>query len=610
MTNEAPVIKKIKVSVWKDLFKIILKNKKQLYMMVFFAVTLAVLDILSMILNQYAIDEFITNGNFNHFNVFIWLNVGLAIAFGIAVFGFIYLGGYIESYVSFDLREEAFKTLQKLSFSYYDVTPQGTIMSRMTSDARRLSEVISWGLVDMVWALLLMIFTLILLYVYYWKLAIIVTLSLPLLFIITIIFRKKVLRKHRLARHYNSELTAKYNEGFHGAITSKTLVIEEDNLKEFHDAAYLMKRTSIKANSLSALYSSTLLMACYVIVGLVFYYGTDFAASEFIKIGTLYLFIRATMNFFDPIIVLSDFISSLQVAQASAERVLELITTKPQIDDSLSVKEKYGDWFSPKKDIFDEIEGEVEFKNISFSYNENEIIFKDFNLKVPKGLNVALVGHTGSGKTSLVNLISRFYEPTEGEILIDGVDYRERSISWLHSQLGYVLQTPQLFSTTIYENIRYGKLDATEKEVIKASKDVGLHEFVIKLEDGYNTSVGEGGSLLSEGQKQLISFARAIISNPRILILDEATSSIDSEAEHVIKNATKSLFKNRTSFVVAHRLSTIVDSDLIIVLENGRIIERGNHSELINQRGYYFNLFKNEFDREKDIQYEKEIKKL
>lgn len=610
MTNEAPVIKKIKVSVWKDLFKIILKNKKQLYMMVFFAVTLAVLDILSMILNQYAIDEFITNGNFNHFNVFIWLNVGLAIAFGIAVFGFIYLGGYIESYVSFDLREEAFKTLQKLSFSYYDVTPQGTIMSRMTSDARRLSEVISWGLVDMVWALLLMIFTLILLYVYYWKLAIIVTLSLPLLFIITIIFRKKVLRKHRLARHYNSEITAKYNEGFHGAITSKTLVIEEDNLKEFHDAAYLMKRTSIKANSLSALYSSTLLMACYVIVGLVFYYGTDFAASEFIKIGTLYLFIRATMNFFDPIIVLSDFISSLQVAQASAERVLELITTKPQIDDSLSVKEKYGDWFSPKKDIFDEIEGEVEFKNISFSYNENEIIFKDFNLKVPKGLNVALVGHTGSGKTSLVNLISRFYEPTEGEILIDGVDYRERSISWLHSQLGYVLQTPQLFSTTIYENIRYGKLDATEKEVIKASKDVGLHEFVIKLEDGYNTSVGEGGSLLSEGQKQLISFARAIISNPRILILDEATSSIDSEAEHVIKNATKSLFKNRTSFVVAHRLSTIVDSDLIIVLENGRIIERGNHSELINQRGYYFNLFKNEFDREKDIQYEKEIKKL
>ncbi len=610
MTNEAPVIKKIKVSVWKDLFKIILKNKKQLYMMVFFAVTLAVLDILSMILNQYAIDEFITNGNFNHFNVFIWLNVGLAIAFGIAVFGFIYLGGYIESYVSFDLREEAFKTLQKLSFSYYDVTPQGTIMSRMTSDARRLSEVISWGLVDMVWALLLMIFTLILLYVYYWKLAIIVTLSLPLLFIITIIFRKKVLRKHRLARHYNSELTAKYNEGFHGAITSKTLVIEEDNLKEFHDAAYLMKRTSIKANSLSALYSSTLLMACYVIVGLVFYYGTDFAASEFIKIGTLYLFIRATMNFFDPIIVLSDFISSLQVAQASAERVLELITTKPQIDDSLSVKEKYGDWFSPKKDIFDEIEGEVEFKNISFSYNENEIIFKDFNLKVPKGLNVALVGHTGSGKTSLVNLISRFYEPTEGEILIDGVDYRERSISWLHSQLGYVLQTPQLYSTTIYENIRYGKLDATEKEVIKASKDVGLHEFVIKLEDGYNTSVGEGGSLLSEGQKQLISFARAIISNPRILILDEATSSIDSEAEHVIKNATKSLFKNRTSFVVAHRLSTIVDSDLIIVLENGRIIERGNHSELINQRGYYFNLFKNEFDREKDIQYEKEIKKL
>ncbi|MFA5693215.1 MAG: ABC transporter ATP-binding protein [Acholeplasmataceae bacterium] len=599
--NEQPLIKNIKLSTWKNLFKVVLKNKKQLYLMIVFAVGLALLDTFSMILNQYAVDEFITSGNYDHFNIFIILNIVLAIFFGLAVYGFIYLGGYIESYVSFELREEAFKTLQRLSFSFYDQTPQGDIMASMTSDARRLSEVISWGLVDMVWSALLMIFTLIVLYIYYWKLALIVTVSLPLMFFITLIFRKKVLRKHRLARFYNSEITAKYNESFHGAITSKSLAIEEDNLKEFHHSANLMKKTSIKANSLSALFSSLLLMSSYVIVGLVMYFGSSFTVSNYIKIGTLFLFIRATMNFFEPVIVLSSFISSLQVAQASAERILMLIETKSEIKDTDKVIKKYGDWFNPKVETFEEIKGDVSFQNIDFYYKEDEIIFKNFNLDVKKGETVALVGHTGSGKTSLVNLLSRFYEPISGNILIDNIDYRKRSISWLHSQLGYVLQTPELFSDTIMENIRYGNINSSDEEVIKASKKVGLHDFIIKLENNYNTKVGEGGSLLSLGQRQLISFARAILANPKILILDEATSSIDSEAENIIKEATKVLLKGRTSFIVAHRLSTIVDSDVIVVLENGKIIEKGNHLELLHKKGYYYELFKNEFMEEKEI---------
>jgi ATP-binding cassette subfamily B protein len=305
------------------------------------------------------------------------------------------------------------------------------------------------------------------------------------------------------------------------------------------------------------------------------------------------------MNTFEPILNLTNFINELQVAQASAERVLQLVNEKPSIDDTQEVKDVYGDLFDKKKENWEEIKGDVEFKDVTFYYNPKEIILDKFNLKVKAGQTVALVGHTGSGKTTIVNLFARFYEPRAGEILIDGKDYRKRSLSWLHSRLGYVLQMPELFSTSIKENIRYGNLEASDEEVIAASKAVGLDEFVNTLEKGYDTHVGEAGNLLSVGQKQLISFARAIIADPRILILDEATSSIDSEAEAKIQKATDELLKGRTSFVVAHRLSTIVNSDLIVVLENGKIIEQGTHAELLGNRGHYFELYRNQFIAER-----------
>jgi len=290
--------------------------------------------------------------------------------------------------------------------------------------------------------------------------------------------------------------------------------------------------------------------------------------------------------------------SSMQQAQASAERIIGLIETKPSIEDSAEVIEKYGDILNPKKENFKDIKGDVEFRNIKFEYKKDETILNNFNLKIKSGSKVALVGHTGSGKTTLVNLLARFYEPTGGEILIDNINYQDMSQSYLHSQIGYVLQTPHLFSTTIYENIRYGKLEATKDEIINAAKMVGVHDFIMTLEKGYNTHVGEGGNLLSMGQKQLISFARALIRNPKILLLDEATSSIDSKSEEIITKATKTILNNRTSLVVAHRLSTIVDSDLIVMLRMGEIIEMGTHEELLNLRGEYFELYKNQFFQE------------
>lgn len=601
--NEEEVIKNISVSVWVKLISVILKSKKNLIFMIVFAVGLASLDALTTVLNQFAITNFINENDFTYYIPYVIVSLLMVIGFGVAVFGFIHHGGIIEAQVNYHLRKEAFQTLQKLPFSYYDKTPQGWIMARMTSDSRKLSNVISWGLVDMVWSVLLMIMTLVIVYIYYWQLALIVTASLPLMFLITWFFRKRVLIRHRQARFYNSELTAKYNEGFHGAKTSKSLVIEESNLHEFDDTANQMKKASIRAVAWSSMFSSALLMMCYIIVSIVMYTGTDFALKDAIDIGVLYLFIRSTIGFFDPVLVMTNFISQLQQAQASAERVLELINTQPEIKDDEKVVEVYGDWFNKKTENWESLKGDIEFKDVTFFYNDNEIILDNFNLKIKAGQSIALVGHTGSGKTTIVNLTSRFYEPKAGAILIDGKDYKERSISWLHQKLGYVLQSPHLFSTTIMENIRYGRLDATDEEVIESAKAIGLHPFVEKLEKGYETHVGEGGNLLSLGQKQLISFARAILANPRILILDEATSSIDSEAEALIQNATKRLLKGRTSLIVAHRLSTIVESDLIVMLEGGRIIEMGTHEELLHKRGAYFELYKNQFLAEKEQQY-------
>lgn len=580
---------------WKKIIKTVFKKPGYVIGLISFVILLALLDVIYPILNQYAIERYFgDNANYDNMWIFITGYLVLALCYGITVGGFLFFAGRIEAYTAYELRREAYLNLQNLSFSYFDRTKAGWIMARLTSDARKLSEIISFGVVDLIWGILSMIGILIVLMIYNIKLALIILIILPIIMAITIFLNRKILKAYRISRNENSKITAALNEGFMGAKATKSLVIEDRNNEEFESISLKYKKSSLRAIMLSSLFGPIVFITCYFCVGTTLYFGTVLSIS----LPILYLFVDYTIKFFEPVMSVSNKLGEFQQAQASAERIISLIEEKPDIIDTPEVVEKYGTILNPKKDNYEELKGDIEFKNVTFKYQTGDNILEKFNLSIKAGSNVALVGHTGSGKSTIVNLICRFYEPTEGEILIDGVNYKNRSIGWLHSNLGYVLQTPQLFTGTILENVRYGKLDATDEECIEALKIVNADSFIEKLPDKYNTFVGEGGNKLSLGEKQLISFARAIVGNPKLLILDEATSSIDSETENLIQTAVQQVLKGRTSFVIAHRLSTIVNADLILVMRDGKIVESGKHKDLLNNKGYYFELYKNQFKQE------------
>ncbi|MDG0888529.1 ABC transporter ATP-binding protein [Paracholeplasma manati] len=598
---------KVNLKTWKKIIETVFKSKKNVFLMVMFVVILSLLDAVTPLLNRYAIDVFFREKEFSTLVPFVILNFLVALGFGLSVWGFIYQAGKIEVAVNYELRKQSFETLQRLPFAYFDKTPQGWIMARMTSDSRKLANVISWGVVDLLWSFVVMVTILIVMFVLEWRLALIVTTAIPVMALVAWYFRKRILVHYREARKINSQVTASYNESFMGAKTTKSLAIEAENYDEFNAKTGLLRRANVKAVFFQSIFSPIMLLISYIVIAFVSVQGGNEVLKLAISVGTLYAFIEYSVRFFEPIMQISRILAQFQQAQASAERVIQLIETKPEITDSPEVVEKYGDLLNPKYDQWEPIEGDVEFKDVTFHYLENEIILQNFNLKVKKGTSVALVGHTGSGKTTIINLLSRFYEPKQGEILIDGVNYKERSMHWLHKRLGYVLQTPHLFSGTIMGNIRYGRLDATDEQVIEAAKAIGADEFISQMDKGYLSEVGEGGNKLSTGQKQLISFARAILADPRLLILDEATSSIDSESEQIIQKATDQLLKGRTSFIVAHRLSTIVKSDLIVYLSGGKIIEQGDHRTLLEKRGAYFELYKRQFLTEQQEKMEKAL---
>ena len=595
---------KIDLGVWKKIFKILIKDKKVIIQMIIAVILLAANDLVYPLLNKYSLEHYFNeNPDFSTKWLFIAAYAFIAIALGLTVWCFIRAASIVEENTTIEIRKQAFDKLQKLSFSYYDTTSSGWIMARMTSDARKLASIISWGIVDLLWGFMLMIGILIVSIVINWRLSLILIVLVPVFLILTMYFRKKILKEYRSVRKINSEITASFNESFMGSNTTKTLVLERQNEEEFENTITRMKKRSIRAAIFSSIFWPTILVLGYLGVAVIAIEGGKLVLSDNIKLiittGTLYLFIDYAMRFFDPVMSIARIISDFQQAQASAERVISLIETEPDVKDSLEVIEKYGDLYHPKKENWEDLIGSIDFNNVSFKYKgTDKLVLENFNLQIKPGQMIAFVGETGSGKSTIINLISRFYEPTSGEILIDDKDYKQRSIGWLHSNIGYVLQTPHLFSGNILENVRYGRLDATDEEVKRACEIVNANEFIEKLPDGYLTDIGEGGNKLSIGQKQLLSFARAILSNPKILILDEATSSIDTENEKIIQNAIKTILKNRTSLVVAHRLSTIVDADLIIVLKEGKIIEQGQHLELLRQKGYYFNLYKNQFIQE------------
>ncbi|NCB33328.1 MAG: ABC transporter ATP-binding protein [Erysipelotrichia bacterium] len=587
-------------NLWKRIYNLAQPEHKDLKMLLLVNLAVGIMDALFPYLEKIGLDYFaVAEYRQNELTAYI-----LVCAAGIAMTAFMVyqvfrLAGKVEMGFSFDVREKAFAHLQILSFSYYDTTPIGWLMARVTSDIARVAEIFGWSLMDFAYGFFNMLAVTIIMLIVNWKLAMLVLVFTPLLAFLCVFFQTKMLHNYRDVRRINSRITSSFNECISGAKTTKTLGIEEHNFHDFRDETREIRHASIRAAVLSSVFMPLILLIGALTSALLLNYGGRNVLSGILKFGTLMMFTQYAIQFYEPLKAIAGLIAEMQMAQANAERILSLLDAQPTVTDTPEVIEKYGTEIDPKIENYEEMIGNIIFDHVRFHYIEGEPVLKDFNLSVQQGQTIALVGETGSGKSTIVNLLCRFYEPVSGEIRIDGHRSQDRSIGWLHSNLGYVMQSPHLFSGTVKDNVRYGRLDATDEEIVEACKLVNAHSFITKLEKGYDSEVGEGGGLLSTGQKQLISFARAIIADPRLFVLDEATSSIDTESEKLIQDAIQKVLKGRTSFIIAHRLSTIVNSDLILVVRHGEVIEQGTHRELMKQHGYYYRLYTNQFIRQR-----------
>lgn len=557
----------------------------------------SVVDIVLPLYQKYALNNFVTAGKLDTLGYFIGIYL-VTIAFAsFTTYIACWLATQIEVSVNKDLRNAAFEHLQTLSFSYFNQNSVGYIHARVMSDTSRIGSLLSWSLMDCVWHFSYLIGAIIVMLVINLKLALLVLTVIPIAVVLFTIFQKKLVTLNREIRETNSKITGNFNEGITGAKTIKTLVIEDKIAKDFVDDTATMRKKSINASRFRALFAVTISFTSSFALAIVLWRGGILAKED---VGTFAVFMSYAQGIMEPIRWVIDVISDLITTQVNIERLNTLLTTKSDVTDTPEVIEKYGDSFDPKRENWEEIRGDIEFCDVSFKYPDgDEYVLEHFDLKIPFGSNVAIVGETGAGKSTLVNLVCRFFEPTDGKLLIDGRDARERSQLWLHSALGYVLQTPHLFSGTIRENLKYGNPNATDEEIDRAIKLVSADAIIEKLENGLDTDVGEGGDLLSTGEKQIISFARAVLADPKILILDEATASVDTITERKIQSAINEIIKGRTSIVIAHRLSTVRNADVILVVKDGKIVEQGTHGELMKKKGYYHKLYTRQYEDEK-----------
>lgn len=579
---------KLDLRLWKTLIRYTLHYRRTVATFVAVAFALALCDLGFPWLTGRLITDIETNLPSVNVAYYAVAFAALAISLSTCIWAFVICAGKIRTRVSHDIRRDAFEQLQKLSFSYFDTRPSGWLMARLTSDCQRLAVILAWGVMDFIWGMSLMIAVGGVMFLSSWKIALAVLAALPVLVAVSIYFKKRILRTSRLVRKTNSRITGVYNEGIMGVKTSKVFVREAENLREFDRLTTEMQRYSIRNAMLSALYLPIVLTLGSAAISAALVAGGRQVLIGGMAIGELVMFMYYAQLFFQPAQEISAWFAELQMAQASAERVLGLINAFPDVRDTEAVAERllrlghdgHADQF-----------GKIEFRQVGFRYRNGPQVLRDFSLTVNPGETIALVGATGGGKSTIVNLLCRFYEPTEGQILIDGIDYTDRSLHWWQSNLGIVLQQPHLFSGTIAENIRYGRQSATQAEIEDAARHAGAHEFILDLEKGYETQVGEGGNQLSLGEKQLVSFARAVLKRPRLLVMDEATSSIDTETERLIQAGLSRILTGRISFVIAHRLSTIKAADRIVVIAQGRIQEQGTHEELLRHRKHYYELY-------------------
>ena len=573
---------------------------KQLLVMVIFGLISSGTDILLPLFQRYALDHFVVQKTLDTIWVFTaayFLTYCLA-----AVVNYISctLATVIEVQVSRDLRQAAFSHLQKLSFSYFNQNSVGYIHARLMSDTSRIGTLVSWTLIDCIWRISYLVGSVAVMLYMNTRLALMVLTIVPLLVVLFAIFQKKLIRVNREIREVNSQITANFNEGITGAKTVKSLGVEEKMEQRFQTDTHTMKTKSVKASRLRGLFAGTMNFASSVAIAIVLWKGGYIASEE---VGLFSVFMSYAQGMMEPLRWLVDIVSDLITTQVNIERFTGVLAVKSDVEDTPEVIEKYGDSLNPKKENWEELKGDIEFQNVTFRYPDGEeTVLENFSLKIPFGTHLAIVGETGAGKSTLANLVCRFYEPTQGTLLIDGRDTRERSQLWLHSAIGCVLQTPHLFSGTIRENLLMGNPNATEEQIWDAIRAVSAQDVIAHLEQGLDTDVGEGGDLLSTGEKQLISFARAVLADPRILILDEATASVDTMTEAKIQEATASITAGRTCIMIAHRLSTVRNADMILVVKDGKIVEQGTHPQLLALNGYYKELYTRQYEDEATAQ--------
>ena len=570
--------------------------RKELLVMVFLAMAGTATDVFVPVLQRYALNHFVVQKTLDTLPLFLTVYVFAVVFAGVMNYISCKLATEIEVWLDRDMRNKAFEHLQTLSFSYFNQNSVGYIHARVMSDTSRLGSIFSWSLIESVWHGAYLIGSIMVMLVINIRLALLVMMILPVVTLLFSFFQKRMIAVNRQVREINSRITGNFNEGITGARTIKSLVIEEKMEEDFRKDTAAIRKKSVEAARLRGLFAATTAFSSSLAIAVLLLRGGVIAKTD---IGTFSMFMTYAQGMMEPVRWLVDVISDLITGQVNIERYTKLLSAQSDVTDTEEVIQRYGDSFSPKRENWEPIRGDIELRDVSFRYPDgDETVLEHFSLEIPFGTNLAIVGQTGAGKSSLANLVCRFYEPTSGSVLIDGKDARERSQLWLHSAIGCVLQTPHLFSGTVRENLLYGNPNATEEQILRAIRMVSAEGVIERLEKGLDTDVGEGGDLLSTGEKQLVSFARAILADPRILILDEATASVDTITEQKIQSAIEAVIKNRTSIIIAHRLSTIRNADLILVVHGGKICEQGTHTELMAKRGVYYRLYLRQYEDE------------
>ncbi|MBQ3413221.1 MAG: ABC transporter ATP-binding protein [Oscillospiraceae bacterium] len=570
--------------------------RKTMIVMVLCGLLGSATDIGMPLFQRYSLNHFVQGGTLDTLVLFIIAYIAMIVSQAAANYVSCEHAMRVEVSINRDIRNAIFSHLQTLAFSFFNQNSVGYIHARVMSDSSRIGSLVSWSLMDTIWHTSYLIGSVVVMFSINFKLSLYVVSIVPAVVILFSIFQRRLIQVNREIRELNSIITGDFNEGITGAKTIKSLVIEDTMTDKFVNDTANMRSRSISASRLRGLFAVTMNFASSAALAIVLWRGGYIAKEE---VGTFSLFMSYARGMMEPVRWIIDAFSDFVTTQVNIERVTRILETKSDVTDTPEVIEKYGDSFDPKRENWEEMKGDIEFKDVSFMYPDgDEYVLEHFDLKIPFGTNIAIVGETGAGKSTLVNLVCRFYEPTSGQILIDGRDARERSQLWLHSNIGYVQQTPHLFSGTIRENLLYGNPNATEDQIMKALELCSADSVLEHVPGGLDGDIGEGGDTLSTGEKQLISFARAILCDPRILVLDEATASVDTIIEQKIQNAIDTIIEGRTSIVIAHRISTVKNADIILVVKDGQIVERGKHDELMAEKGYYYNLYTRQYEDE------------